>query len=105
MTTDRMRTCTKCSQTKPLAFFFKHKPNHWRRECRDCTKKRRKHHEAENTERPFRVVPLDLEGLYRSGRNCWCCRRTTPPNSMLCRICSTERPLDNRKREARNSVW
>jgi hypothetical protein len=42
--------------------------------------------------------------LFKSGQNCWCCRRTTPPGKMLCRICATERPLDNRKREARGTT-
>lgn len=93
------RTCSKCGEAKPIAYFFKHKPNAWRRECRECTNNRRKLHEQENTERPFRHAPLDMAVLFKSGQNCWCCRRTTLPGKMLCRTCSTALPVDNRKKK------
>jgi hypothetical protein len=101
-----LRTCKKCDQTKPIEKFHFYGKGHQsrRQECAECTQERRKRTEEENTERPFKHAPLEMAVLFKSGQNCWCCRRTTLPGKMLCRICSTERPLDNRKREARDTT-
>lgn len=82
------RICKQCLVEKPLDRFYRYgrAEHNRRRVCGECWTARKHDINHVPKERRWVPQPLNIEGLYRRGTRCWCCRRNSA-GQMLCKTC------------------